>query len=144
MQRLRTPAPTQQTPATTQADAGRDHSARVLVIEDDEQTREVLRILIGFEGCDVETCTTWDAGNELIERWQPDLILLSADLPGLEVGQTIASCTAEGAHPAPFVLLTTQDYSDEWAQALGAQAVLRKPFAVDELLSLLRLYAPCK
>jgi PAS domain S-box-containing protein len=88
--------------AESVAASGRDQSPakrRVLVIEDDEDTRDVVRLLLEHDGHRVETAANGAEGTNLALTTSPDVVLIDIGLPGLDgyaVGRRIRDALGEG------------------------------------------------
>jgi two-component system, OmpR family, phosphate regulon response regulator PhoB len=110
---------------------------RILVIEDQAQTRQLVRWTLEPEGIEVLEAADGDRGLQIALRERPSLIVLDVLLPrgpdGFEV------CRRLKADPElrgiPVVLLTSLDREREreTGQRAGADAHLVKPFVPLEL-----------
>ncbi len=111
----------------------------IVVVDDDEGIRLLLKRLLESEGYAVATAENAGQALKLITDVSPDLLLLDIKLPGLD-GPTL--CRQIRGNPAtaelPIVLITAlPDNPGEWL-ASGADAILHKPFGRDEVLSWVR------
>jgi putative two-component system response regulator len=110
--------------------------ATVLVVEDDDQNLKLLVRLLTVQGYHVEGSTSGEAAIAMIERQQPDLILLDVHLPGIggfEICRRIKQASATRLIP---VVLVTGDGAREHRIAgihAGADDFLTKPFDAEEL-----------
>lgn len=112
--------------------------ARILIADDEPNIVASLEFLL--QSKDYETCVARDGAEalELVERFQPDLLLLDVMMPlvnGFEVCRTIRGNPAhEGVK---IVMLSARGRDAERAQglALGADAYVTKPFSTQELLA---------
>jgi putative two-component system response regulator len=116
---------------------------KLLLVDDDERVRELLRTT--FELADVEVCEAADTRSaaQEIELDRPDAIVLDVAMPG-ESGLTLCRRLKDDPLTAeiPVVLLTGSPLGAE-AAAAGADAFLTKPFSPLELLGLIeRLPGP--
>jgi diguanylate cyclase (GGDEF)-like protein len=122
--------------------AGYDAPLRVLLVEDDEGLRALLRAT--FEVADIEVDEAGDARQaaQRIEHAQPDIVILDIGLPGLN---GLEFCRRLKESPATrgtrIVLLTGADATQEAGRAAGADALLRKPFSPLELLNIVEQLA---
>jgi DNA-binding response OmpR family regulator len=109
---------------------------RVLIVEDDQELRELLRTTLEGEGFTAEIATDGAEGLSRLRRGVPDLVLLDLVLPrvnGLEVLMALRSDPA--ARRVPVIVMTgTQTQASE-LRGLGVVALLYKPFATDALLA---------
>jgi CheY-like chemotaxis protein len=110
--------------------------AKILVVDDSEEVREVLRELLSRHGYTVVTCPDGESGLVELESRTFDVAMVDLGLPGisgLEVAERLKS-----RWPATQVALMT-GYGDrmgpEDAHAKGVDFVLAKPFSLDQLRS---------
>jgi DNA-binding response OmpR family regulator len=112
---------------------------RVLVVEDDRDIRDLLTYVLGAEGYAVREAADGRVGLELLRAWRPDAIVLDLALPGLSGFGFRAAQLADPATAAvPVIVLSAQRNVEAWAESLRADAVLAKPFQVEELLATVR------
>jgi two-component system cell cycle response regulator DivK len=120
-------------------------SKRILVIEDQEDNRRILRYLLGSAGFEVIEAVTGEGGLTLAERERPDLILMDIQLPGLDGYEATRRIkgNAELRH-IPIVVVTSYALSgdDVKAFAAGCDAYVTKPFSPRQLLATIRQYLP--
>ena len=113
---------------------------RVLIIDDERPILLTLEALLGRHGYQVETARTAAQGLELAERDHgPDLLLLDIGLPdasGLEVLTRVRQSTPH----LQTIVLTGQDTLSNAIESikLGAFHFIGKPYAAEELLSLMQ------
>jgi CheY-like chemotaxis protein len=114
----------------------------VLVVEDDQEIRNlVAEILIG-EGYVVQKAEDGVAALEVIARVRPDVILLDMRLPRMNGWQFTQELRARG-FDTPIVVLTAAQNSQQWATEVGAVGYLSKPFDIDDLARIVRsVYQP--
>lgn len=113
---------------------------RVLVIEDDPDTEQMLRMILQSEGYDVLSAGNGPLGLELLRKMGPDLVILDWMLPGME---GIEVCRrAREFSSVPIVMLTAKTASSDKVAGLdtGADDYLAKPFEPEELLARLRAH----
>jgi len=115
----------------------RGEPKRVLIVDDDEATRKLLRATV--EGLSTP-CLVYELadGDEAIQharRNRPDLALVDIVLPGSDASGVMV-CRELGRDPRTKVVVVSGQTSDAITQAAlaaGATAYLRKPFSVDDL-----------
>jgi DNA-binding response OmpR family regulator len=110
--------------------------ARVLVIDDDPFTAMLAAAKVEQLGHTVRIAADGEEGLALIERWQPDLLLLDLLMPrmgGLELCRLVRASRA--GHHLPIVILTGigTERDVEEGFAAGATDYLAKPFSPLEL-----------
>ena len=113
--------------------------ARILVVEDDDETRRVLARELVTRGYHVEEAAD---GAAALRRWEdrrPDLILLDLGLPDIDGLQLIRRIRRDAL--TPIVILSGRYEEREKVEALerGADDYVTKPFGVDELNARLRV-----
>jgi CheY-like chemotaxis protein len=112
-------------------------AARVLVVEDDEDLREMERLLLSFEGLDVATAGDGlQALDELRARPPPSVIVLDLRMPrmnGLELIQAMKCDRALAT--IPIIAVTGDMGQGRQALAAGAAASISKPFESRDLVS---------
>lgn len=116
---------------------------RVLVIEDNADSREVLRLLLEIGGSEVRGAATAEEGLRLAAQFRPQIVLCDLGLPGTDGFTLIGPLRRQLAgHPTLFAALTGHGRSEDEARALAAgfDAFLVKPLQPDVLGRLLRSY----
>jgi CheY-like chemotaxis protein len=113
----------------------------ILVIEDDAGIRETLSDFLQSEGFRVDLAREGAEGLERIAACRPDLVLVDLLMPGMNGRQFLARLRAEAAtRSLPVVLMTGSRPAGDTAAA--ADAVLQKPFELDDLLATVRRFRP--
>jgi two-component system, OmpR family, response regulator MprA len=114
---------------------------KVLVIDDEENIIEFIRLGLRYEGFQVESASNGEQGIVAAQRVNPDLIILDLMLPvidGLEVCRRLRSNPI--TREIPVLMLTAKDEVRDRITGLrtGADDYLTKPFDFDELLERMR------
>lgn len=112
---------------------------KILLVEDDEVVAEALRNVLSSQHYLVDLAADGQAGWELAEAFEYDLILLDLVLPKLDGLSFCQQRRARGDH-TPIVILTAQDTSTSKVKGLdtGADDYIVKPFDLQELLARIR------
>jgi len=136
-----TPAPGDEGGARDPAgEGGRPARRRILVVDDDEGLRALLRTTLAFLDAEVDEAATAAEAAAKVTAWEPDTVVLDVGLPD---GDGLTLCRVLKDDPATMgvsiIVLTGADAGLE-AQAAGADAFLRKPFSPLELLSLVERF----
>lgn len=104
----------------------------VVYVEDDPDIREIARIaLADIGGLTVDLYGSGGAALAAVPALDPDLILLDVMMPGMDGTQTLAALRelpALAETPVVFLTAKVQDHEVRSYLALGAAAVLAKPF----------------
>lgn len=116
-------------------------SPRVLLVEDDADSAEAIRLLLRTRGIETEWAATAGEAIALYEAdpgHAADLILLDLALPDMDGVELIARLGPIASLP-PIVIhsAASQDALDRAGEAVGAAAVLRKPTDWKKLLAIL-------
>jgi PAS domain S-box-containing protein len=128
--------------ASAPAASGRPRLERlsILVIEDNADTRDVLKLMLEVEGASVETAENGEQGLRAAERLRPDIVLCDIGLPdidGFEVARRIRARTDLAV--SRLIALTGYGQAEDMRQAIkaGFDAHLTKPVNLDQLMALL-------
>ena len=118
-------------------------SKRVLAIEDHEENRRIMRLLLASAGIDMIEAVTGEDGVAMAEKERPDVILMDIQLPGLdgyEATRRIKS-NPELRH-IPIIVVTSYALSGDDVKAFeaGCDAYVTKPFVPRDLLAKVRSY----
>ncbi len=119
-------------------DAAVSHGIKVLVIEDDQFLRDLMRTKLAREGFDVSTAIDGPEGLERIANDRPHVVLLDIILPGIDGFEILKRMkSSESLKTIPVVLLSNlgQEADVEKGKALGASDYLIKSnFTIDEII----------
>jgi DNA-binding response OmpR family regulator len=109
--------------------------ARILVVDDEADIRELLRELLGRAGYDVEVAEDGRAGLRSLFAAKPDLVVLDVNMPGLDGWQTLERM--RDVSEVPVLMLTARAGELEKVRGLtrGADDYVTKPFGRQELLA---------
>ena len=116
------------------------HSAtavkKILVIDDEEWLREVIRLALEQRGFKVIEAADGFEGIEKARKELPDLILCDINMEKVDGYLTLTSLRSEAPTAAiPFILMTglADNTSMKHGMDLGADDYLSKPFTIDAL-----------
>jgi two-component system, chemotaxis family, chemotaxis protein CheY len=111
---------------------------RILVVDDDESIRQIVRICLSDEGYDVFEASNGLAALALLPQCRPDLILLDLRMPVMD-GWEFARRYRLGPGPhVPIVAFIAALNAQQDCAELDAATILTKPFDLDELLDIVR------
>lgn len=112
--------------------------AKILIIEDDDELREVIEAKLTKEGFAVSGAADGKAGREALGRDQPDLIILDLILPDVE-GLTLCRELRESSDALILILTGRTDEIDEvMGLETGADDYVTKPFSPRALTARIR------
>ena len=117
----------------------------VLVVEDHEESRKMLKVLLSLKGYEVIEAEEGTRALELAKDKHPDLVLMDISLPvrdGLAIYREMRNCSALGDVPIILTSGYSTDAFRQEVQAAGCQEFLVKPLDFDELDRLLESHLP--
>lgn len=120
--------------------AGHGDGRRLLVIEDDPQTRAFLRAGLEESGYVVACAADGMVGLEAARHLRADAIILDRMLPAMD-GMSLLKSVREEGIDAPVIILSAIGSTDERVRGLraGSDDYLVKPFEMSELLARLEV-----
>jgi signal transduction histidine kinase/DNA-binding response OmpR family regulator len=130
--------PIDQSPEDTSAPtAGLEPAGRILVVEDDRRSADLLRVYLEDVGYDVSVARDGIEGHELARQLNPRAVILDILLPGLSGWELLGRLKADPATAAIPVVIASMLDERGAGFALGAAEYLVKPVGRDELLDAL-------
>ncbi len=118
---------------------------RILVVEDQEDNRRIVRDLLASASYEVLEAVTGEEGVTLAETQRPDLILMDIQLPGLDGYEATRRIKGNPTlHKIPIIAVTSYALSGDDVKAFeaGCDAYVAKPYSPRELLAKIREYLP--
>ncbi|MGZ5967565.1 MAG: response regulator [Polyangiales bacterium] len=110
----------------------------VLVVDDEQDLREVIGDLLDAEGYDVTTAASGDEALRLARARHFDVVTRDLRMPGLSGRDTIAALRRIDPRTVPIVVSGYATPEDTKAcRVLGAFDVLPKPFDIERLISVI-------
>jgi two-component system, cell cycle response regulator DivK len=120
-------------------------SQRILVIEDQEDNRRIVRDLLTHVGYEIIEAVTGEAGVMAAAAHVPDLILMDIQLPGIDGYETTRQIKAKAdLQHIPIIAVTSYALSgdDVKAYEAGCNGYVAKPFSPRALLAKIREHLP--
>jgi DNA-binding response OmpR family regulator len=111
---------------------------RILVVDDDPEMVEMLRLTLTTAGYSVRTAATGKEALQKAQRSPPDLLVLDLLLPemnGFSVCQELQLTPATASVPVLMITVLPGTFPRLVGVEAGATAYLNKPFRAEELLS---------
>ena len=123
-----------------------EHRCTVLVVDDDAEVRELLRLALAADGYAVEGVPNGrEALHYLRSHAETCMILLDAVLPVMDGAQfRRAQLVDRSLAWIPVILMSAAVDAQRLARELGARHLLPKPLDLDELRRTLRLVGCCR
>lgn len=108
---------------------------KVLIVEDDENISQLLKLYLEKDGFIVQTAGDGAAGVSANKSFQPDLVLLDIMLPVMNGWAVCRSIRSESK--VPIIMLTAKEETEDKVQGLelGADDYVTKPFEIKELIA---------
>jgi CheY-like chemotaxis protein len=106
----------------------------ILLVDDDEDVRTCLRLILEDEGYAVEEAGDGPTALERLRRTRADLLLVDYRMPGMNAPTLLELARAENLVRCPVLLITAIDDPGDARARTNADAILAKPFQLDELL----------
>jgi CheY-like chemotaxis protein len=117
--------------------------ANILVVDDDPNVRELMRLHLGSAGYEVQAAQDAIAAGYLVLRRPPDLIICDVNMPHMDGFEFVAALKADKSlPPIPVIFLTTEEEGDQRGKDLGAVGYLTKPVRSDRLLAMVAQHVP--
>ncbi len=117
----------------------------ILVVEDQEDNRRILRDLLTNSGFEVVEAVTGTDGVSMVETHQPHLILMDIQLPGIDGYEATRRIKSNpDFQNIPIIVVTSYALSgdDKKAFEAGCDAYVTKPFSPRDLLAKIREFLP--
>jgi CheY-like chemotaxis protein len=115
---------------------------RILVIDDDESIRQIVRLCLSDEGYEVFEASNGQAALEAVDEFQPSLILLDLRMPVMDGWEFARRYRASPGPHAPLVAFVAALNAEEECADLDMAGILSKPFDLDDLLQAVRTQLP--
>lgn len=118
---------------------------RILVVEDQEDNRQILRDLLSSVGHEMIEARDGEAAVILATKHRPDLILMDIQLPVMDGYEATRRIKANPELRAiPIIVVTSYALSgdEEKARAAGCDAYVTKPYSPRQLLAKIKEFLP--
>ena len=111
---------------------------RIMVVDDDQDMQRLLNRTLELEGFDTVIVADGDSAVNLMDKIDPDLVILDTMTPGLDSFQILDHMREHS--DVPIIMLTTEYKVESLRQALshGADDFIRKPFGMRSFLARIR------
>ncbi len=112
--------------------------SKVMVVDDEEDLRNLVKLVMEREGFEVETAENGKDFLEKVSKFKPDFVILDVMMPGLTTKEILEKLKEKNVDPK-IMLLTVVRFSDDEIKKLAEKGkivdYLTKPFDVPELVS---------
>ena len=108
----------------------------ILVVDDDRFANTLVQFVLSKEGYEVETADNPRGAMQMIQRREPDLLILDVTMPYINGFEFSAKLRAEG-YEIPLIFMTAQDTIEAKLQGfnIGADDYICKPYNHQELVA---------
>lgn len=120
-------------------------SKRILVVEDQEDNRQILRDLLASVGYEMFEAENGQEALAAVAEHRPDLILMDIQLPIMDGYEATRRIKADPALKSiPIIAVTSYALSgdEEKARAAGCDDFVPKPYSPRQLMAKIRQYLP--
>ncbi len=116
-----------------------DAEARLLVVDDEPNIRELLATSLRFAGFEVHAAADGRTALRMARELEPDLLVLDVMLPDMD-GFTVTRRLREKGQHMPVLFLTARDDTSDKVQGLtvGGDDYVTKPFSLEEVVARIR------
>ena len=106
----------------------------VLVVDDDASILDTVTAILSGEGYEVVSAASGQEALDAVARKRPLVILLDMRMPVMD-GWAVARALRGQGIDVPIVVMTAAESAKRWADEVGAEGYLAKPFGLDDLLA---------
>lgn len=113
----------------------------ILAIDDDPDIRAALRMVLEAEGYSVGEAGTGEEGLKIVERIQPDAIIVDLMMENVDSGSTVAQKLKESGFKGPIWMLSSAGDTVRYnldARELGLAGIFQKPIDPKTLIATLK------
>src|SRR4030088_320989 len=111
---------------------------RILIVDDDESIRQIVRICLSDEGYEVLEAPNGQVALETLSQITPSLILLDLRMPVIDGWEFAPRYEKTPGPRAPVVAFVAALNAEQDCADLDAAGILAKPFDLDDLLKAVR------
>ena len=110
--------------------------AKVLIVDDDAEIIDTVRFALEARGYEVVIARDGNQGIAVFERDLPDLVILDMMMPKRSGFLVLEKLKKDFKDPVKIIMITANEGSRHkaYAEVLGVNDYIRKPFAMDRLL----------
>ena len=110
---------------------------KVMIVEDIEDTRDMLSIMLQKEGFETKSAINGSDFLDKVDVFDPDLVTLDVMMPGLKTDEILEQLKERKSNPK-IILLTVVRFSNEVKEKLLKEpnivSYIKKPFELEEFL----------
>jgi DNA-binding response OmpR family regulator len=116
----------------------------ILLVDDDAEILAAMRVVVESRGYRVLTAGDGDAGLAIAERECPDLVVVDMMMPKKSGFLVLERLKSRGPSSPRVIMITANEGNrhQAYAELLGVDDYLRKPFAMEQLLESIQQLCP--
>ena len=128
--------PVEKTASSSQQSAAKGVPKRVLLVDDDTEIVESMRTVLESRGYHILIARDGNQGLMMAEKEEPDLVVLDMMMPKRSGFLVLEKLRRSRLVPMRVIMITANEGSRHkaYAEMLGVDDYIRKPFAMDRLL----------
>ncbi len=118
-----------------------DPGLKVLVVDDEQDLAEMLKVRLESDGFLVDVAFDADAALRKAKFWQPDAVVLDVILAGMDGWEVAQRLRKDPVTAKTVIVLVTAwpiEEAEKRAKSVGANGIVFKPFYHQELINVLR------
>lgn len=108
-------------------------AAPILVVDDDEGILDVILMTLEYQGYDTRAARDGAEALAIVDRERPALVVLDMRMPVMD-GWAFARALADRGIHLPIIVMTAAQDARQWAEEIGADAYVEKPFDIGTLV----------
>jgi len=108
---------------------------KVLVIEDVKELADLVLLYLSKEGFEVRTAESGEEGFNVINDWQPELVILDINLPGMDGFEFLQKYRRDNNTPVLIVSARADEEDQISGLGIGADEYITKPFSPKVLVA---------
>ncbi len=116
----------------------------ILVVDDDESIRQIVRICLSEEGFVVREASNGQMALEMLADFQPSVILLDLRMPVMDGWEFTRRYQETPGPHAPIIAFVAALNAIEECAGLQTAAILNKPFDLEDLLAAIQVQLPLR
>lgn len=123
---------------------GKEMAKTVLLVDDDAEIVQGMRVVLESRGYRVLTAGDGNAGLALAEKEEPDLVIVDMMMPKKSGFIVLEKLKARKENAPRVIMITANEGSRHraYAELLGVDDYIRKPFGMDQLLETVQRLCP--
>jgi CheY-like chemotaxis protein len=111
-------------------------SHSVLIVDDHDEIRNLLKLALSDECYAVRSAENGAAALEIVRGDTFDVILIDVEMPVMDGVEFVSVYRSLPGHQAQLVIMTAGHNAQMYAERVGADAYLPKPFELDDVLAI--------